>query len=79
MLDAASGYEDIMFVVDPSFLKVIYPTGTNPISNVGFNGKTRLIVNQANKTFAYEEFSLVTYMTMENTNSNAFAAIKITA
>jgi len=79
MLDAASGYEDIMFIVDPSFLKVIYPKGVNPIDNVGFNGKTRLIVNQATKTFAFCEFSLVTYMTMENTNSNAFAAIKVTA
>lgn len=79
MLDSQSGYEDIAFVADPSFLKVIYPEGKNPIDNIGMNGKTRLIINQATKTFAFVEFSLVTYMTMENSNSNAFAALKITA
>jgi len=79
MLDAASGYEDIAFVVDPSFLKVVYPTGTNPIDNAGMNGKTRMVMNDSTKTFAYVEASLVTYMTLEASNSNAFAAIKITA
>ena len=79
LLDASSGYEDIAFVVDPSFLKIVYPQGTNPVDNSGMNGKTKLIVNQATKTFSHIEFSLVTYMSMENSNSNAFAAIKITA
>jgi len=79
MLDSDSGYENIMFITDPSFLKVVYPTGKNPVDNVGMNGKTRFIINQATKTFAFCEFSLVTYMTMENSNSNAFWAITIVA
>jgi hypothetical protein len=66
-----------MFILDPSYTKIIYPTGKNPIDSAGMNGKTRLIMNESNKTFAYSEFSLVTYMTVECSNSNSFACIKI--
>jgi len=79
MLDESSGYEKTMFVLDPSFLKVVYPTGNNPIDNAWFNGKTRFIINQSTKTFSHIEFSLVTYMSMMNSNSNSCAAIKIVA
>lgn len=76
-LDANSWYEWTMFVIDPSFCKIVYPTGKDPIKNAGMNGKTKLVVNNANNTFAETEASLVTYATMENSNSNAFGAIKV--
>ena len=77
LLDAASGYDGIMFVIDPSFCKIVYPTWKDPIKNAWMNGKTRLVINEAVSTFAKSEASLVTYLTMENSNSNAFAAIKV--
>ena len=79
MLDETSGYENIAFILDPSFLKIVYPQGKNPVDSAGMNGKTRLIINQATKTFAYAEFSLVTYMSLMASNSSAFAAIKVVA
>ncbi len=77
LLDSQSGYDGIMFVIDPSFCKIIYPIWKNPIKNAGMNGKTRLVMNDATSTFANSEASLVTYLTMENSNSNAFAAIRV--
>lgn len=77
LLDAETGYNGIMFIIDPSFTKVIYPEGKDVIKNAGMNGKTRFVMNDAVNNFANTEASLVTYMTMENSNSNAFAAIKV--
>lgn len=77
LLDSQTGYDGVMFVIDPSFCKVVYPQGKDMIKNAGMNGKTRLVMNEAENTFANSEASLVTYMTMENSNSNAFAAIKV--
>lgn len=76
-LDAGSGYEGVMFIIDPAFCRVIYPSGEDKIKNAGMNGKTRFELNHSVNTFASTEASLVTYMTMECANSNAFAAIKI--
>jgi len=77
LLDAETGYDGIMFVIDPSFCKIIYPEGKNTLKNAGMSGKTRFVMNEAVNNFAITEASLVTYMTMENSNSNAFAAIKV--
>jgi len=77
LLDSDTGYDGIMFVIDPSFSKFIYPEGKDVIKNAGMNGKTRFVMNDAVNNFANSEASLVTYMTMQNSNSNAFAAIKV--
>lgn len=77
LLDAWTGYNGVMFVIDPSYCKVVYPEGKDVIKNAGMNGKTRLVMNESANNFANTEASLVTYMTMENSNSNAFAAIKV--
>lgn len=77
LLDADTWYDGIMFVIDPSFCKVVYPEGKDMIKNAGMNGKTRFVMNDAVNNFANSEASLVTYMSMENSNSNAFAAIKV--
>lgn len=77
LLDASTGYDGVMFIIDPSFCKVVYPQGKDPIKSAWMNGKTRMVVNESVSTFANSEASLVTYLTMENSNSNAFAAIKV--
>lgn len=77
LLDSETGYNGIMFVLDPSFVKVIYPEGKDLIKNAGMNGKTRLVMNDAENNFANTEGSLVTYLTMEVSNSNSMAAIKV--
>jgi len=66
-----------MFVIDPSFCKIVYPEGKDMIKNAGMNGKTRFVMNNAVNNFANSEASLVTYLTMENSNSNAFGAIRV--
>jgi len=77
LLDAQTGYNGIMFIIDPSFCKVIYPEGKDVIKNAGMNGKTRFVMNDAVNNFANTEASLVTYATLEASNSNWFAAIKV--
>ncbi len=77
LLDADTWYNWVMFVIDPSFCKVVYPDGKDVIKNAWMNWKTKLVMNDAENNFANTEASLVTYMTMENSNSNAFAAIKV--
>jgi len=77
LLDANTGYNGMMFVIDPSFCKIVYPEGKDLIKNAGMNGKTRFVMNDAVNNFANSEASLVTYLTMENSNSNAFAAIRV--
>jgi len=77
LLDANTGYNGVMFVIDPSFCKVVYPEGKDMIKNAGMNGKTKFVMNTATNNFANSEASLVTYLTMENSNSNAFAAIRV--
>jgi hypothetical protein len=78
-LTAESKYENQLFILDTSFLKIVYPSGKNMISNAGINGKTKFVINSAKTNFANTEGSYVTYLTLELSNANAFAAIKITA
>ncbi len=78
MLDEDSGYDKHMIVVDPAFLKVVYPSGTG-LDGVGMNGKTRFVYNKSVETFAYQEGSYVTYMTLMNANANASGLFKIVA
>lgn len=79
LLDVNSNYDGIMFIIDPALCKIVYPTGVDRIENVSMNGKTLMKVNQAASTFAKKEASLVTYLTAEISNSNAFAAIRVVA
>jgi len=81
LLDDDSGYADRLLVLDPSFLKIIYPTakgiqGGN-LPKLGTDGKTTFVVNQAKTNFAKVEGSFLTFLTLEASNSNAFAAIKV--
>jgi len=63
LLDDDSGYADRL-------LKIIYPTAK------GIQGGT-FVVNQAKTNFAKVEGSFLTFLTLEASNSNAFAAIKV--
>jgi len=78
-LTSDSGYENQIFILDTSFLKVVYPSGKNMVSNAGVNGKTKFVINQAKTNFANIEGSYVTYLTLELGNANAFGAIKVVA
>ncbi len=78
MLDENSGYDKCMVIVDPAFLKVMYPSGSD-LQGVGFNWKTRFVYNKSVETFAYSEWSYVTYMSLMNANANAGWVIKIVA
>lgn len=76
-LDEVSGYEGHIIILDPSYVKVVYPTAENEITKEWYNGKTSFKINNANKTFAYTEATLVTYATMELANANSAAIIKV--
>jgi len=78
MMDEDSGYSGTIAVVDPAFIKVVYPSG-NDLSGAGFNGKTRFIYNKSLETFAYQEGSYVTYMSLMNANSNAGGLFRVVA
>jgi len=80
-LNDESGYWDRLFVLDPSFLKIVYPTqkgiqGGN-LPSVGTDGKTTFKVNQAKTNFSQVEGSFISYLTLEASNSQSMAAIKI--
>lgn len=78
MMDEDSGYDKSMVVVDPAFLKVLYPQGTD-LSGVGVNGKTTFLLNPAVNNRVYQEGSYFTYATMANANSNSAGVFKIVA
>lgn len=76
-LDEVSGFEGHIIVLDPSYVKVVYPTAENEITKEWYNGKTSFKINTANKTFAYTEATLVTYATLELANANSAGIFKI--
>lgn len=75
-LDAQSGYEDYLFVIDPKFIKFVYPQVWNEWGVMfGIDGKTTFKINPSSVTPTYQEWSYYTYMTLELSNANAFAAL----
>lgn len=63
MMDADNGLDKHMIVIDPAFMKIVYPSG-NGLQKGGFNGKTNFEMNKAATTPTHEEGSFYTYMTL---------------
>lgn len=78
MMDEDSGYDKHIAVLDPAFLKAVYPSGDD-LSGVGVNGKTTFLLNPAVNNRVYQEGSYYTYMTMMNGNSDASGLFKVVA
>jgi len=78
MMDENSGYDKHMVVIDPAFMKVVYPSG-NQMSGVGVNGKTTFVLNNSMNTRVYQEGSYFTYATLANANSDSAGVFKVVA
>lgn len=76
-MDANSGYSKMAAVVDPAYVKFLYPTGAN--SEGTFDGKTRMIYNKSESSYAKEVLDVVTFMSVKLQNANAFGLAKIVA
>lgn len=77
MLDADSGYEGHIIVLDPRFLKVVYPSGKD-LQGAAINGKTKFTFDAASSHGAFiQKGSWSTYLTFANQNANSAAIFKI--
>jgi len=78
MMDEDSGFDKHMAVIDPAFMKVVYPSG-NDLSGVGVNGKTTFLLNPATNNRVYQEGSFYTYATLANANSDSAGLFQVVA
>lgn len=76
LMDADSGYDSHIIIVDPSTFKVVYPSGTDLEGNK-INGKTQFIMNTAESTFGLQKGDYRTYLGFENSNANAMGCFKV--
>lgn len=78
-LDSSSGdWSKCALVIDPGYVKVVYPQGTD-LEKKGFNGKTAMIYNTKQSTYASEQVDISTYLTLAVKNVSACGALKIVA
>jgi len=77
LLDTQSGYNWHIIVLDPSYIKAIYPTGKGEIDTKAVWGRTKLsiIKNQSNDFTTTATLS--TYMTMQLANANSAGLFKV--
>jgi hypothetical protein len=76
-MDDMSGYSKMAAVVDPAYIKFLYPQGSN--QNGTFDGKTRMVLNTAETNHAKEVLDVVTLMSMKLQNANAFGLARLVA
>jgi hypothetical protein len=76
LMDADSGYDSHIIIVDPSTFKVVYPSGTDLEGNK-ITGKTQFIMNTAESTFGLQKGDYRTYLGFENSNANAMGCFKV--
>lgn len=81
MLDSNSWYANSIVIVDLEYIKLCYPKSTSgnlPWSGMaGFDGKTRFEINSTATDWANASGSIVTYMSLEASNSNSAGVITI--
>lgn len=75
-MNASTGLDSYAIVVDPSCIRVVYATG-KAVTGASVSGKTRIIPNLANSTYADTIIDIVTYMTLANTNAKAHGLVKL--
>lgn len=76
LMDADSGYDSHIIIVDPTTFKVVYPSGTDLEGNK-ITGKTQFIMNTAESTFGLQKGDYRTYLGFENSNANAMGVFKV--
>lgn len=77
MLDENSGYDKHIAVIDPAFMKVVYPSGSG--MQGGFNGKTRFEYDKSASNHAHQEGSYISFLTIAMANINSGGLFKIVA
>lgn len=75
MLDENSGYDKHIAVIDPAYMKVVYPSGSG--MQGGFNGKTRFEYDKSASNHAHQEGSYITFMTLAMAAVNSWGMVKI--
>jgi len=76
-MDASSGdWQKCALVLDPWYMEVVYPEGAT-LEKKGFSGKTAMIYNTKESTYANEKVDISTYMTIAVNNTLWCGAIKI--
>lgn len=76
LMDADSGYDSHIIIVDPSTFKVVYPSGVDLEGNK-VDGHTRFIFNTAESTFGIQKGDYRTYIGFENAVANAMGVFKV--
>lgn len=77
MLNAESGLEGHIIVIDPAYMTVCYPSGKN--MQGGFNGKTTFAYDQSASNRTHQEGSYYTYMSLIMASINSGGCFKIAA
>lgn len=78
LLDSNSWYDNVAFIIDPAFIKVVYPSVNNEWGvNFWVEGKTKFLIDNSKTSPTYMEWSWYTYFTLELANANACWAIVI--
>lgn len=78
-MDQSSGdWSKCALVLDPGYIDIVYPQGVD-LEKKGFNGKTAIIYNTKQSTYASEQIDMSTYLTVAVKNVNACGALKISA
>lgn len=77
-MDSSSGYSKYALVVDPSYVRMVYPTGVD-LNGRTFDGKTKFYYLADQSNYSVQKGDWVTYATLEVANSNAHGLIKIVA
>ena len=77
-MDSSSGYSKYALVVDPSYIRMVYPTGVD-LNGRTFDGKTKFYYLADQSNYSVQKGDWVTYATLEVANSNAHGLFKIVA
>lgn len=77
LMSATSGYDKHALVLDPGYLKMVYPEGVD-LEGKGFNGRARFEMNPTS-THSNMFGSFVSYMGMKNISANSAGIFKISA
>ena len=72
----ANGLNSSIIVLDPEQISVVYATG-EAMSGASVSGKTRVIPNTANSTYANTVVDIVTYVTLGSHNARAHGFVRV--
>lgn len=70
MDDSSGAWSKHAIVIDPGYVEFVYPQGVD-LEKKGFNGKTAMIYNTQQSTYAKEQVDISTYLTLAIKNVNS--------